>query len=92
MHPRMILTNPSGYANILRLNGEPAQEYRARLQTRLGQLAALDTYIVSEVETIRGKMQKTIKLMKDIEIRRMQVDLQVYIPFMSGLIQLSSFL
>lgn len=51
-----------------------------RLQARLGQLAALDAYIVNEVETIRSKMQRTIQSLKDVEINRMQVDLQVDIP------------
>lgn len=73
----ILLINPLGHANIQRLNGESAPDFRMRLQARLGQLAALDTYIVNEVETIRSKMQKTIQSLRDIELKRMQIDLQV---------------
>ena len=52
-----------------------------RLQTRLGQLAALDSHIVSEVETIRGKMQHTKQQLRDIELKRMEIDLQVNMFF-----------
>ena len=76
-----IRNSYTGHANIQRLNGELARNFRMRLQTRLGQLAALDAHIVSEVETIRGKMQHTKQQLRDIELKRMEIDLQVNMFF-----------
>jgi hypothetical protein len=66
-----------GKAAIQRLNGETPREYRTRLQSRLAMLVALDSSVVAEVESLRSNLQALQKNSKEVEFRRMRLELQV---------------
>lgn len=66
-----------GRAAIARLNGETAQEYCSRLQSRLAMLVALDSSVVTEVEEIRMRYQACQKDAKDVEFNRIRAELQL---------------
>ena len=67
----------SGYARVIRLNGEEPRVYRARLEKRLSALMVLDQQLQDELLAKTEDVRRDRDRLREVEVLRLRVELQV---------------